>query len=310
MSDNNYLTTRREFNETKKAYIKRISENNIINFIHWTEIDEKIEFVDVGGSGVIAKAKWIKKNIIVALKSVAIYEETNSDNDEFIKEAFHNIGLVLSSITDEENKEKSSPVGYKNHTKNVVIQKDDNVIRAIITDFGLSKVLPRNSKSNQKLAGCVPFVDPKILKDPNETPDKSSDIYSLGVVLWEITSNGRPPFDNCNLVSISLQIMNGKREAPINGTTNSYIELYTNCWDENPESRPEIERVNELIHQEKIISGEKCISDTEIGQMPYRKKKSNKINSEQISKKLLEMFELLSINDLDMFEKLSAKDPG
>ncbi|CAG8518469.1 14124_t:CDS:2 [Cetraspora pellucida] len=279
--NNNYLTTRRAFNETKKAYIKKISENNIINFIHWTEIDEKIEFVDVGGSRAITKAKWITKNIVVALKAVAIYEETNSENDEFIKE----------------------------HTKNVVIQKDDNVIRAIITDFGLSKVLPRNSKSNQKLAGCMPFVDPKILKDSNETPDKSSDIYSLGVVLWEITSNGRPPFDNCNIVSISLQIMNGKRETPINGTTNSYIAVYTNCWDENPKSRPEIERVKELIHQEEIISGEKCISDTDIGQIPFRKKISNKVNNEQISKKLLEMFELLSIKDLEMFEKLSAKDP-
>ncbi|CAG8478603.1 147_t:CDS:2, partial [Cetraspora pellucida] len=150
------------------------------------------------------------------------------------------------------------------HTRNVVIQKDGDSIKAIITDFGLSKVLPRNSKSNQKLAGCVPFVDPKILKNHNEAPDKSSDIYSLGVVMWEITSNGRPPFDKYNnMHSISYQIMTGMREIPINGTTNSYIELYAKCWDENPKLRPEIEQVYELIYQEEIISGEKCTSDTE-----------------------------------------------
>ncbi|CAG8702604.1 4266_t:CDS:2, partial [Cetraspora pellucida] len=189
------------------------------------------------------------------------------------------------------------------HTKNVVIQKDGDIVKAIITDFGLSKVLPRNSISNQILTGCVPFVDPKILKDPNATPDKSSDIYSLGVVMWEITSNGRPPFAEWNLISISIQIMNGKRETPINGTTNSYIGLYTNCWDENPKLRPKIEQVKELIHQEEIISGEKCISDTDIGQILY---KSNKINDEQISKKLLKMLDRLSIEDLDL---IVAKDP-
>ncbi|CAG8844582.1 19669_t:CDS:2, partial [Racocetra persica] len=114
-----YLTTRRAYNETKKAYIERISQDKIIDFIPWNEIDGKTEFVDAGGSGIITKAKWIKKNITVVLKTVAVAEETDSDNDEFIKEikAFHNIGLVLSSKTNEENKEKTSHIGYENVIK-------------------------------------------------------------------------------------------------------------------------------------------------------------------------------------------------
>ncbi|CAG8814279.1 4383_t:CDS:2, partial [Racocetra persica] len=299
-----YLTTRRAYDETKKAYIERISQNKIINFIPWNEIDEKIEFVDAGGSGIITKAKWIKENITVALKTVAVSEETDSDNDEFIKEqikAFHNIGLVLSSKTNEENKEKTSHIGYENyaelgclrnfliknttnweqkvniarqitcglyflhtneilhrdlHTKNVVIKKDGDGVRAIITDFGLSKVLPRNSKSNQRIGGCAPFVAPEVLNNI-AAYDYKSDIYSLGVVLWEITSNGRPPFEKVESnLKIAIQTMKGIREQPINESTDSYVKLYTNCWDGDPKLRPEINQVYESIRQEDIISGE------------------------------------------------------
>lgn len=301
--------------------------------------------------------------------------------------AFHNIGLVHSNITNEENKEKESLVGYENvikffgvssdeselylileyadlgnlryylskntinweqkvniarqitcglyflhknkilhrdlHTKNVVIQKDGNGVKAIITDFGLSKVLSRNSKSNQKITGCLPFVDPEIL-DHNAIPDYKSDIYGLGVILWEITSNGRPPFGKCNSVlAFSIEIIKGVRETPINGSTISYVKLYTDCWDGNPKLRPEIEQVYKLIQQEDIISGEiwkdssqSCISDADTDQIilseknEKNEKKSIKTNNEQIYNKMLEMFGLLSAKDLEMFEQLSAKDPS
>ncbi|KAF0465072.1 kinase-like protein [Gigaspora margarita] len=349
-----YLTTRRNYNETKEAYIKRISENKIIDFICWSKINEKTEFLETGGSGVITKAKWIEKNITVVLKTVVVSEETNSDNDEFIKEikAFHNIGLVHSNITNEENKEKESLVGYENvikffgvssdeselylileyadlgnlryylskntinweqkvniarqitcglyflhknkilhrdlHTKNVVIQKDGNGVKAIITDFGLSKVLSRNSKSNQKITGCLPFVDPEIL-DHNAIPDYKSDIYGLGVILWEITSNGRPPFGKCNSVlAFSIEIIKGVRETPINGSTISYVKLYTDCWDGNPKLRPEIEQVYKLIQQEDIISGEiwkdssqSCISDADTDQIILSEKNEKNEKSEK-----------------------------
>ncbi|CAG8684175.1 12894_t:CDS:2 [Racocetra fulgida] len=334
-----YLTTRRDYNETVKAYIERVSKNKIINFICWTEIDEKIEFVDTGGSGVITKAKWIEKNITVVLKAVAVSEETNSDNDEFIKE-YADLGnlryyLSKNTINWEQKVDIARQVTgglyflHKNeilhrdlHTKNVVIQKDGDGVRAIITDFGLSKVLPRNSKSNQKIGGCVPFVAPEILNH-NAPPDYKSDIYSLGVVMWEITSNGRPPFKKCSinatkvaLLQLSLKIIEGTRENPINGTTISYVELYTNCWDGKPELRPEIEEVYKSLHKEEIISGEKwkdssqcCISDTDIGQITSSEKKPNRTNDEKIFNKMSEMFGQLSTEDLEMIEQLSVNNP-
>ncbi|CAG8848728.1 31738_t:CDS:1, partial [Racocetra persica] len=142
------------------------------------------------------------------------------------------------------------------HTKNVVIKEDGDGVRAIITDFGLSKVLPRNSKSDQKIGGCAPFIDPMIL-DCNATHDYKSDIYSLGVILWEITSNGRPPLEKFETdLRIAYQTVKGTREKPINESTASYVKLYTDCWNGDPKLRPEINQVYESIHQEDIISGE------------------------------------------------------
>ncbi|KAF0488390.1 kinase-like domain-containing protein [Gigaspora margarita] len=155
------------------------------------------------------------------------------------------------------------------HTKNVVVKNDKTSkygIRVMITDFGLSKVLPRNSKSSQKMSGLIQFTDPEILKEElndkceNLKFDRKSDVYSLGVVLWEISSNGKPPFSadkRANLPFLmSFDIINGKRENPIDGSKAPYVKLYTDCWNGNPELRPETKQVFELIHQESMISGE------------------------------------------------------
>ncbi|RIB28078.1 hypothetical protein C2G38_2060227, partial [Gigaspora rosea] len=68
----------------------------------------------------------------------------------------------------------------------------------IIIDFSSSMSLENQSKPTLKIAEeNVAYVDPKFfnptLKDIKY--DKSSDIYSLGVIFWEISS-GRPPFSD------------------------------------------------------------------------------------------------------------------
>ncbi|RIB26922.1 kinase-like domain-containing protein [Gigaspora rosea] len=143
-------------------------------------------------------------------------------------------------------------------------------IRAIIIDFGLSKVLSCNSNSNQLIQlikGSIPFLDPARLNDRHYALDYKSDIYSLGVIMWEITSNGRLPFNSIiNNINYSLKefidnIIKGAREEPINGSTISYIDLYQRCWNEEPNLRPEIKEIHKLIYQEDMISGKFYDSD-------------------------------------------------
>ncbi len=59
--------------------------------------------------------------------------------------------------------------------------------------------------------------------------NKKSDVYSVGILLWEISS-GRPPFHiegEQHDVSLIYEILQGLREKIIPGTPEDYINIYT-----------------------------------------------------------------------------------
>ncbi|CAI2193974.1 4861_t:CDS:2, partial [Funneliformis geosporum] len=94
----------------------------------------------------------------------------------------------------------------------------------------------------------IPYVDPKKLLDLKFKYEKASDIYSYGVLMWEISS-GVPPFKELiskgDLVVLRLFIIDGHRENVIEGTPEDYKELYEKCWNSMPENRPNIKKVLE-----------------------------------------------------------------
>ncbi|CAG8776301.1 20632_t:CDS:2 [Gigaspora margarita] len=84
----------------------------------------------------------------------------------------------------------------------------------------------------------VTYVDPESFD--NTTVNLSSDIYSLGVIFWEISS-GRPPFSNNHeLDKLKSSLISGERESPINLTPVDYKELYCDAWNESYNKRPRI----------------------------------------------------------------------
>src|SRR5438034_7834142 len=102
-----------------------------------------------------------------------------------------------------------------------------------LADFGLSKKIAKASSDTSKIFGVIPFIDPKSLNDQNQgyKLNKKSDVYSVGVLMWQISS-GYQPFsangsDNNYDASLILPIINGKREKIINGTPIKYSSLYT-----------------------------------------------------------------------------------
>ena len=92
-----------------------------------------------------------------------------------------------------------------------------------MTDFGLSRNILESTTSSHKLKGILPYVDPRCFKEYK--PDKKSDIYSVGVLLWELTS-GVPPFSNINEITLLYNIHQGMREEPVPNTPNEYVNLY------------------------------------------------------------------------------------
>jgi len=102
-----------------------------------------------------------------------------------------------------------------------------------LADFGLSKRLDESSKFQSKVFGVIPYMDPKRFDNQNNfnvqyTLNKESDVYGVGVLLWEIAS-GKPPFHTEGEsydVGLAIKILQGHREEPVPNTPPDYVELY------------------------------------------------------------------------------------
>jgi serine/threonine protein kinase len=97
-----------------------------------------------------------------------------------------------------------------------------------LADFGLSKRIDGASNSQSRLLGMIPYIDPKILlNNENLKLGKKSDVYSIGVLLWEISSGSPPFYKEKYDLSLMYKISQGKRETTIPDTPDDYVKLYT-----------------------------------------------------------------------------------
>ncbi|CAG8449047.1 16668_t:CDS:2, partial [Cetraspora pellucida] len=119
----------------------------------------------------------------------------------------------------------------KEHSKNILIDNG----KALISDFGISKSLDDTSDSSSVLMGVPAYIDPRCLQNKIKR-DKKSDIYSLGVLFWELTS-GIPPFHS------SGKISHEESKKPIANTPSDYVKLYKDCRSSNLDQRPTLDEI-------------------------------------------------------------------
>ncbi|RIB24277.1 kinase-like domain-containing protein [Gigaspora rosea] len=120
--------------------------------------------------------------------------------------------------------------------------------RALIAGLGISELMNDTSLSISVARGMPEYIDPQCFKDNAYPRDMKSDIYSFGVILWEISS-GHPPFQTFeNGYAIAIHVFDGGREEPVEGTPPKYEQLYKQCWDNDPKVRPDIMLVLEWLN--------------------------------------------------------------
>jgi hypothetical protein len=100
-----------------------------------------------------------------------------------------------------------------------------------LANLGLSKRIEEASNPQSRSVGAIPYVDPKSFANNDQTQmyslNEKSDVYSIGILLWEISS-GHPPFpDEPYDISLIIEILKGRRENPIPNTPKNYIKIYT-----------------------------------------------------------------------------------
>src|SRR5215469_6317739 len=110
-----------------------------------------------------------------------------------------------------------------NNANNILIHQNN----ITLADFVFSKKIAEASSNTSKILGVIPYVDPKGLNDRSYKLNKKSDVYSIGVLMWQISSGYQPFHDDNYDASLILSIVNNKREVIINNTPNVYSNLYT-----------------------------------------------------------------------------------
>ena len=125
------------------------------------------------------------------------------------------------------------------HSGNILC--DRNI--SYISDFGLSQSI--NNNSSLSVCGVLPYIAPEVLDKKPYT--FASDVYSLGIIMIEI-STGKPPYGNVpHNENLALAICNGLRPRISKGTPKCYIDLVNQCLDANPENRPSADKLYDVI---------------------------------------------------------------
>jgi serine/threonine protein kinase len=127
------------------------------------------------------------------------------------------------------------------HSGNILFDLRGNIYKNYqwkIGDLGLSQAVNNKSKNNE-IYGVVPYITPEIFKGSEFT--KEADVYSLGMIMWELTT-GCKPFANVkhdhNLI---YKILDGERPKITEDTPECYANLMKSCWDPDPnKKRPPI----------------------------------------------------------------------
>ncbi|RGB36129.1 kinase-like domain-containing protein [Rhizophagus diaphanus] len=118
-----------------------------------------------------------------------------------------------------------------------------------IGDLGLSQPA-NNTLSNNEIYGVIPYVAPEIFK--GAAFSKESDIYSLGMIMWELTT-GCKPFANVEHdINLINKIIDEKRPEFTNDTPEWFANLMKKCWDANPSKRPTIDEIYDSVSNYEI----------------------------------------------------------
>jgi len=98
---------------------------------------------------------------------------------------------------------------------NIMVLKNGSVK---VADFGIARLMSKGNTLTKEALGSVHYISPEQAKGGRV--DSRSDLYSLGVVMYEMMA-GRPPYDGESPVAVAIQHINGG--APMPSTLNPNI---------------------------------------------------------------------------------------
>ena len=118
--------------------------------------------------------------------------------------------------------------------QNILITEDNKVK---VTDFGIAKSLADDSTKTINIMGTANYISPE--QAQGKILDISTDIYSLGIVIYEMLTSDLP-FRGASSIDITLKHINEKPIAPsilVDDMPPDMEKIVMKCLEKDPEQR-------------------------------------------------------------------------
>ncbi|XP_069833695.1 tyrosine-protein kinase Tec isoform X1 [Dendropsophus ebraccatus] len=145
--------------------------------------------------------------------------------------------------------------------ENSFIHRDLAARNCLVNDLGVVKVsdfgMTRYVLDDQYTSSCgakfpVKWSPPEVFNYSRFS--SKSDVWSFGVLMWEVFTEGKMPFESYSNVEVVEMVSRGERLYRPRLASNRIYTIMMACWHEKPEGRPKFYDL--LVHIGQILEGE------------------------------------------------------
>ncbi|XP_006648463.3 probable serine/threonine-protein kinase SIS8 [Oryza brachyantha] len=126
-----------------------------------------------------------------------------------------------------------------------------------VSDFGMSRLKHHTFLSSKSTAGTPEWMAPEVLR--NEPSNEKCDVYSFGVILWELATM-RVPWSGLNPMQVVGAVGFQNRRLDIPKEVDPLVaSIISSCWENDPSKRPSFSQLlSPLKHLQRLVVPENC----------------------------------------------------
>uniref|UniRef100_A0A7N0T0N7 non-specific serine/threonine protein kinase n=1 Tax=Kalanchoe fedtschenkoi TaxID=63787 RepID=A0A7N0T0N7_KALFE len=125
-----------------------------------------------------------------------------------------------------------------------LLMDENEVVK--VADFGVARVKTQSGVMTAE-TGTYRWMAPEVIE--HRPYDHKADIFSFGIVLWELLT-GKLPYEYLTPLQAAVGVVQkGLRPTIPKNTHPKLAELLERCWQQEPEMRPDFPEIIEILQQ-------------------------------------------------------------